>query len=348
MKNMNGPFVRTIGALLALALLGAIAVSIPLWGGKSRSINAERQPASSPSYQPIPVPANYGEDVSDSFRGEVHPVLHGKTNLEVTARWTPVGRGRDHLEANVPQEIYALFTDLSPAVPIRVYTEHEISPLLPETFEAPGQIWKIRPDSVARILRQFHPRPSLQLVAGGRRAGPDGAFGLLRAVSPTHLDIVLRIHAEFDVAQNVWFTPACFWGQITIDKGTGTVEYFRLWVPTDNPLNVHLTVAESTPKGSTKPEIFREIQIGDFVNNKRDIVRVEQMELVSTNRDRSEALDWSDSIEMDSAKHQLKKSFYTFASINWVPWDQALTLASDQHKPILAIVLWGALDDQSC
>jgi hypothetical protein len=304
----------------------------------------------SPPYQPIAAPANRSGEVPPAFRGAVHPVLNGKTRLAMAAHWTHVsGPGRDHLEKVIPPTVYAMFTDLKPAADSSIYTERDFSRLLPESVESVGQLWEIDSDAVVPFLRQFHPQPAMHLIALGRRAGPDGAFGILRAVSPTHLDILFRIHAEFDVALNVWYTPACFWGRMIVNKENGTVESFRLWLPTDQPLNVHLTVAASIPQGTVQqPAIFRKIESGDRVGTRRDIVHVDQMELVSENPELASQLDWPDSIEMDRAKRELTKSFYAFANINWVPWESALSAARQQDKPILAIVLWGALDDQSC
>jgi hypothetical protein len=108
------------------------------------------------------------------------------------------------------------------------------------------------------------------------------------------------------------------------------------------------TVAGSVPRGKTEPVILQKIQSGLRIASKRDIVHVDQMELVSANLELAEELDWPDSIDVDLAKRELTKAFYAFASINWVPWESALKVAGEQHKPILAIVLWGALDDQSC
>ena len=87
---------------------------------------------------------------------------------------------------------------------------------------------------------------------------------------------------------------------------------------------------------------------GDVVYSKRDIVRVERMELVSANQELPEALDWSSAIDMDEARLKLKQAFYASENIDWVPWQRAQAVAVARQKPILAIVLWGALDDQSC
>jgi hypothetical protein len=309
----------------------------------------ERQRAvMSPPYEPVSVPTNRLGDVPAGFRGDVHPLLHGKTSLEVVAHWTEVGRGRDHLETEIAPAAYALFTDLKPAMASTVYTERDFSGLLPESIESVGQLWEIESDVAANFLRQFHPQPAMHLISLGRRAGPDGAFGILRAVSATHLDILFRIHAEFDISLNMWYTPACFWGQMIVDREAGTVRSFRLWLPTDQPLNVHLTVAGPMPRGAAAPAIDRKIEAGLRVGTRRDIVHVDQMELTSANRELAGDLDWPESIDEHQARRELQKAFYAFASINWVPWETALAAAHEQHKPILAIVLWGALDDQSC
>ena len=190
MENANRACARRIGVKSTVVLVAAVAVIIPLWLGWGASSISEQQPVKAKRYWVVPVPTNRGEEVLDGFRGEVHPVLHGKTSLEVTAHWTPVGQGRDQLEKTVPPSIYRLFTDLRAATPNQIYTEREFSALMPKSVESAGQVWEIGLDGVAQFLRQFHPRPSVHLVALGRRAGPDGAFALLRAVSPTHLDIV--------------------------------------------------------------------------------------------------------------------------------------------------------------
>ncbi|HEY2250400.1 MAG TPA: hypothetical protein VGH74_05040 [Planctomycetaceae bacterium] len=371
MENTNTVCARAAHVRWTVGLFGLVALGIVLtfvWFRWSTSPVRQMQqrlararaeaaaavddgpPADShPPYQPVPVPTNRRDDLSPGFRGEVHPLLHGKTSLEVSAHWMKVGTGRDHLEQFVSPNVYAMFTELKPVTAKKLYTERDFSRLLPESVESVGQVWEIDLDSVATILRQFHPQPAMHLIALGRRAGPDGAFGVLRGVSATHLDVMFRVHAEFDIGLNVWYTPACFWGRMIVDKKAGTVESFRLWLPTELPLNVHLTVAGSSPRGTRQqPVVFRKIEPGDVVGTKRDIVHVDQMELVSANPQLAEEVEWADSIDIDVAQRELKKCFYAFTGINWVPWQTALEAAGQQHKPILAIVLWGALDDQSC
>src|SRR5262249_25484697 len=111
-------------------------------------------------HEPETVPANRGQDVPDGFRGDVHPLLRGHTKLEVKARWTPVGKGRDKLDEHLP-ELYSLFQKAKPARSAIIYTEREFSAFLPEKIESAGQVWAMDLDKVAAVLRQFHPNVTM-------------------------------------------------------------------------------------------------------------------------------------------------------------------------------------------
>jgi hypothetical protein len=293
--------------------------------------------------QPIPVALNRGPEVHEGFRGDVHPLLFGRTRLEVTARWSPVGKGRDQMHRDLNPMIYAWFTELRPARPRQTYTERDLSAFLPQAIGDVGQVWALDPDKVVGILKQFHPRPSLHLVASGRRAGPDGAFAILRAVSPSYLDIVFRVHAEFYLTPDdwpadrplirAWYTPAYFAGRLLINRQKGTVEHFRLGLATDKALNVHLTVAI---RG-----------IGD-TRQAHDSVRVEHMDLTGGDGRLAEGIPWNKALSLAEADSRLAKVFYKFLDIDWVPFDQVAAKARSLGRPVFAVVSWGSFDDQSC
>jgi hypothetical protein len=297
------------------------------------------------SRHPVPVALNQGVQIPDGFRGEVHPLLFGKTRLQVTADWSPVGKGRDKLHQSVHPLFYSWFTELHPAQAKQSYTERDFSAFLPKTVEEAGQRWALDPDGVLHFLKQFHPRPSLHLVAPGRRAGPDGAFGLLRAVSPTYLDIVLRIHAEFYLTPEdwpadippvgAWYTPAYFLGRMIVNQRSGAVEYFRLALATDKSLNVHLTV-DAPGRGLS--------------GQAHDVVRVDRMELAGGNGSllQNSEVSWTKALSLDEAERRLAKIFYRSLEIDFVPLEQALVLARSRGRPIFAIVSWGSFEDQSC
>jgi hypothetical protein len=285
---------------------------------------------------------NRGSDVLDGYRGAVHPLLHGSTRLDVTARWTQVGEGRDNFQRVVSPSIYAWFKELQPARPKQTYTEGDFSAFLPEAVGEVGQLWALDVDKVAEVLKQFHPRPRMQLVAAGRRAGPNGAFAILRAKSPTYLDIAFRIHAEFYLTPDTggleqevdaWYTPAYLCGRLLVNTHSGTVDYFRLGLPADKSLNVHLTMA-ATRMG--------------FHKQAHDIVRVERMELTGGDAALAQNVPWTSALTPAQADHRLAKVFYKSLEIDWAPFDQALAQARKRNRPIFAVVSWGALDDQSC
>jgi hypothetical protein len=300
--------------------------------------------------------AQHRQNVQRGYHGPAHPLLHGQSNLELTAHWTPSGDSRysniqnfDMLPAGV---LAALYRDAKPAAVKQTYTQRDFSGFLPETLDSVGQVWDLNPTTVLNFLRQFHPSASLHLVSPGRRAGPDGAFAILRAISPSYLDIVCRIHGEFNVTPKqgsrpvigaalppaarsntpltAWYTPAFFLGRIIVNRNTGKVEYFRLGIPTDKSLNAHLTV-------SGLPD-----------NELHYIIHAKQMELVGGDRKAVDAIPTGGAMDIAEAEDQLARQFYKFKDIDWVPFDQALATARDRNKPILAIVTWGALDDQSC
>jgi hypothetical protein len=299
-----------------------------LWGGEK-------------PHGPVSVGLNRGPEVSDGFRGDVHPLLKGKTRLELTADWTTIGKGTCLYES-APPWVYKWYTDLRPARVKQAYTERDFSAFLPASVNQVGQLWALDSGKILDFLQQFHSRASLHLVAPGRRAGPDGAFGILRAVSPTHLDFAFRLNAEFYVTPEdwdpadptpAWYTPAYFSGRMIVNKETGTVDYFRLGLPNDKALNVFLTVNPS-PKGYTLLA--------------HDIVRVERMELTGGDVKLDVSTSWTNALTPVEAGKRLAKVFYKFLEIDWTPFDQVAAQARARKRPIYAIVSWGATDDQSC
>ena len=116
-------------------------------------------------------------------------------------------------------------------------------PYAPESEElgSVGDMWAVDLDGMAVFLGQFHPSVSMHLDATGRRAGPDGGFAILRAMSPMYAEIIFRVHAEYDLAPGVYYTPAHFSGRLVVNRQEGTVEDFYLGIPTDTSLNVTLT-----------------------------------------------------------------------------------------------------------
>lgn len=320
-------------------------------------------PEPAPAVQASVRPAKYEYDtvatnpdvvVPDGFRGDVHPLLHAETELEVTARWKPTLKefkrtgiklgvidNKKAAEYSIPDDIVALLTESTPARERATWTARELSRFLPQEVTGVGQMWRVDPTAAVPLLAQFHPG----VTAGfdryhqsyGRRPGPAGAFGIVRAMSPAYVDVLFRVHAEFDLREGaVLYTPACFLGRMLVDREEGTVERLEMRVPTDLGVNVDITVTFPLPDRPKK-------EVTNIVFEK-----VELMELAGGDADRPARIDWEDEIAPEEAHRRLKSAFYKFMDIAWVPPEKVLELAREARKPALVVVLTSPLDDQSC
>ncbi len=333
---------RTFG-VIALSLLACVLG----YGGYRLSRHgpdavAPGSPAGPHSGEPVPL--NLPPGIAEGFQGDVHPLLHGRTNLELTAHWVPGDRER-HAGKTLSMDGYRFFLRMKPYVERRTYSEHRFSAFLPEKLGEVGQVWSLDPKKVAYFLSQFHASVSMHLNADGRRVGPDGAFAVLRAMSPNYLDIAFRVHAEFnlttELASNLppnrrqlldqgWYTPAYFSGRMIVNRTQGTVDYFQLGLPTDRAFNVHLTM---------KPVVAD--PLSHYMGH------VDRMELVGGKSELA-AQEGKEAISCADANRRLEHLFYKFMDIEWLPFDRVLAAAREKKRPILAVVLWGNLDDQSC
>ncbi|MCH7989801.1 MAG: hypothetical protein IID46_11725, partial [Planctomycetes bacterium] len=238
---------------------------------------------------------------------------------------------------SLPKEIMDLF--LKPVVveEQHTYAARDFSLFLPVEVTHVGQVWSIDESKAAAFLKQFHPHPSTQFAeyAGpyGRRPGPAGAFGVVRAISPTHLDIFFRLHAEFILVPSVVYTPACFLGRILINRKAGTVDYFQMAVPNDRAFNLTLTVSVTDPW-----------DVSSLLTS-LNFEYVEQMELQGGDGGNLAQNDWEDEIDLEKAHRKLKSIFFKFYDIDWVSSDDVLEIAKEKNRPILGVVMTSSLDD---
>jgi len=331
-------------ALLVVTVSGCSQQAAPATKGKRDR----------PQFEYEAVSTNHDVAVPEGFRGDVHPILHGETRLEVTAHWTPtldeakrsgiklgVIDNSTAPEYSIPANIVKLLTESTAARSRATYTARDLSVFLPDEVLGPGQMWTIDPGAAASFLEQFNPHASTSFdryhQPYGRRPGPAGAFGILRAVSADYLDVLFRVHAEFVLMDGaVLYTPACFLGRLLVDRRAGTVDYFQMRVPTDRPVNVNLTLNFRLPDPPRK-------RVSNIV-----FEHVDPMELVGGDGERVASIDWEDALDLEDAHLRLKGAFYKFMDIEWVPPEEMLEIAQRVDKPIVAVVLTSPLDDQSC
>lgn len=75
---------------------------------------------------------------------------------------------------------------------------------------------------------------------------------------------------------------------------------------------------------------------------------IPRMELFTLSSVPVREIAWETAIPAEAARKKLMTAFYKFAKIEWVPIEDAIELAKATNRPIHALVLFGALDDESC
>jgi hypothetical protein len=59
-------------------------------------------------------------------------------------------------------------------------------------------------------------------------------------------------------------------------------------------------------------------------------------------------VEWEQAIPLEEARELLKKAMYPFKKVTYRPFLEALEEAGLRGKLVHSVLLWGALDDQSC
>ncbi len=271
------------------------------------------------------------------MRQNFNDVLQRSAIVQVEAHWEPIADSTLSLHKESPEHI-ELF-NLSPDYPIKEYGMSAFNAFIPSPSVAVGDVWELDSDGVVLFLRQFHSGATTSLLHG-----EEGAFACLRALSAEYAEIAIRIHAEFTLSSDAYeewrrvnsanllepdegkfrFIPSQFAGQLVINLKEGTVRSFSHALPPRNS-NVDINAFDCA-----------------------DMVFVPRMELLANDADDCGEIKWNSSITEEEARKALELKFYKFAEIEWRPIEEAVELAKAAHRPIHAILVWGALDDESC
>ena len=212
--------------------------------------------------------------------------------------------------------------NLRVAEPEKQYSAAIFQSFLPSETVSVGDFWQIEGDSVLKLLQQLHPNPNLdiRINSGDSR----GLWACLRAYNDKFADIMFRIHAEFKF-EDGRFTPSQFKGHLVMDRIGEKVTFFEMYVP-EGPVNFDVSW-----------------------NSVVDAGLCTQMELrVGTRNPIRDAEFAERSITQEEADRILRRRFYKWEQINWVPPEQALEIAQAQQKPIHVISIDGPLADEAC
>jgi hypothetical protein len=250
--------------------------------------------------------------------------------LAVTAHWEPLR------ECKILKH-WEILQEFRPVQQRKVYNGNDFKAFLPEHSVAVGDIWPVPADGMLTFLRQFHPGATLHL----HNNSPDsaGAFACLRAHDQALADILFRIHAEF-VLEDGYFTPGQMAGRLLLDRATGRVVFFRMYLPPGTiNFDVNHRVFGSYKRDGKKVE-------GTFMAT--DAGYAPRMELLGGASNSADTARWQRHQSETEAKAALARQFYRFKQIRWVEFERAADRARQARKPLHVISLEGTLDDESC
>lgn len=214
-----------------------------------------------------------------------------------------------------------LLRNLSPAELSRRYQGEQLRFLLPPGKVKVGQTWPVPEQEAATFLKQFHPKVIASMNFDG-----SGAHAVLRAHSPQRLDILFRVHAQFEVADRLYFSPAEFAGRLVLERETGRVEHVSFVLPTDHSLNFAFELHTEQSQVGLGFIPLMSLLGGDAVKEH----------------------DWQEQISVEEARLKLGREFFTFLKIDWLDPEEAFERSAREGKPLFGVVIAGVPDDQSC
>uniref|UniRef100_A0A3Q2DG87 Selenoprotein N n=1 Tax=Cyprinodon variegatus TaxID=28743 RepID=A0A3Q2DG87_CYPVA len=207
------------------------------------------------------------------------------------------------------------------------------------------------------LLSMFHPRPFIK-----SRFAPQGTVACIRASSDFYYDIIFRIHAEFQLNDvpnfPFWFTPGQFTGNIVLSKDASHVRHFHLYVPSNRSLNVDMEWLYGASESSNMEVdigYLPQLELRSTAPSTPSVI-VDETGNVLDSRDGSndqiqfvfEEIHWTSEISQEEAVRRLEVTLYPFKKVSYLPFAEAFERAAAEKKLVHSILLWGALDDQSC
>ena len=274
---------------------------------------------------------------------DLSSLLSSTASVPVQAHWDPIADATynlhqltqeqfDRLKARWPEAVnmeweqaLELFNP-KPLHPLKNYSTTDFQVFLPPSTANVGDVWELDPKGILPFLCQFHPGATTEItVSSHRTPKSDGAKACLRAISPNYAEIVLRVHAQFMLdAPGVRLLPALFAGRLVLDRKEGGVVEFSLSLPSRNS-NVDVNAFRAA-----------------------DMAFIPRMELSTLASGSIHDIAWETNITQEEARKKLATAFYKFAKIEWTPIEETVELAKVTNRSIHALVLFGALDDESC
>ncbi|KAG7510254.1 hypothetical protein JOB18_016945 [Solea senegalensis] len=207
------------------------------------------------------------------------------------------------------------------------------------------------------LLGMFHPRPFVK-----SRFAPQGTVACIRASNDFYYDIVFRIHAEFQLNDvpdfPFWFTPGQFTGNVVLSKDASHVRHFHLHVPNDRSLNVDMEWLYGASESSNMEVdigYLPQLELQSTGPSTPSIITDEEGNIIDSRDGATEPIQfifedihWTSEISQQEAARRMEVTLYPFKKVPYLKFSEAFERAEAEKKLVHSILLWGALDDQSC
>ncbi|KAK7104887.1 hypothetical protein V1264_019532 [Littorina saxatilis] len=283
------------------------------------------------------------------------PIVTGKNTLFGLRNWTEANRKHEVFGASeflslLPDDLESLqvgetYSILEVDEPGLFGTQvHSSSRYLPPKPKGKEQV-------LYRLLGMMHPHPFVQM-----RFPPRGTIACVQALSDRYVHIVFRMHAEFQLnnppVRPFWFTPAQFLGDLVMSRDGSHVHYFHMRVPSERRLNVDMEWIMEGGEGGMEVDIGYMPQM-EWMMDAESHLPLPEEEDQSLKPDfpspqTPAEMQWSSEAPRLECLRMIEKAFYPFKQVTYHNLTEAFKLSKKEDKPMHAVFLWGALDDQSC
>ncbi|KAL8559590.1 hypothetical protein ACOMHN_008301 [Nucella lapillus] len=204
-----------------------------------------------------------------------------------------------------------------------------------------------------RVLGMMHPRPFLNM-----RFHPRGTVACVQAYNDEYVHVVFRMHAEYQLNEPplhpFWFTPAQFLGELVMTLDGSHLHYFHMSVPSERRLNVDMEWMTGVVEGEESMEVdIGYMPLMEWTLKQPSQVGLTLQDALSTEPPGTlpltpDLIHWTSEVSRHDVLRLIEIEFFPFKTVTYHNLTRAVQLSQQQNKPVHAIFLWGALDDQSC
>ncbi|KAH9500951.1 hypothetical protein Btru_069301 [Bulinus truncatus] len=303
--------------------------------------------------------------LSEANSTEIIDTLLSEDVVTLAARFTPLNLST--MMKNWDEEIgnnesfIGLFEWIHPSIPEKEFGVSKFKDLLPEDLKnvpPPGTVYSIldlgyvqledlssnrfyppqvqrRGAFLHRLFSMIHQHPFL-----ATRSDPQGAMGCVRAVNEDYIEVLFRIHVEFQLNEPprlpFWFTPGQFTGNLIVSRDLTKVKSFHLYVPSTKSLNVDMEWL--TDKND--PEVM-EVDIGFMPYMEIKSIgcsHKSDADLLEKNECENKTIVWQREISYEEAKDALDVKFFPFKQVKYYNLTRTLRSTALKDPQVLSLL----------